>query len=407
MEASTPTVDTEPTPSPPGSSLPPPRPGWLDVPLSRDRAGGMIGGVVAGLARAYGFDRRLSRIATVISAIALPPVFFAYLVAWMVLPKDAGAGRSLRQLSTDRRRLPLAIAVVVVLSVLTVGEIDSWFGGSGFSWGVGLIAVGVLLWLLAAGERGGVASSPMVPGTPVPTASSMSGVAPAEPAPGVVTGLYHPPLAAPLVARRDKRPVALVVLATIAAFIAAAAIGRGLGWWGLAPLGTIVVTLSLLVAGVLAAMVVNRSWWTAVFLVLLLPPLVGLLIVRPDVSGGIGDRVVRPVSRAEAAEPRELGIGELTLDLTDVPLGAEALHVDGRVGVGHLEVIVPDGAALVIDADLGTGSVEVDGDEVLSGFRHRETVRVDGRPGGGVLELDLEIDAGLIEVVRSSDAGAS
>jgi hypothetical protein len=44
---------------------------------------------------------------------------------------------------------------------------------------------------------------------------------------------------------------------------------------------------------------------------------------------------------------------------------------------------------------------------VLSGFDHREIINVDGRRGGGRIGLDLKIDAGQIEVVRSSQAGGS
>ncbi len=61
----------------------------------------------------------------------------------------------------------------------------------------------------------------------------------------------------------------------------------------------------------------------------------------------------------------ERGIGTLTLDLTDLDLDAIDVPFDlrARVGIGELVVIVPEGAAVRVEAHAGLGSVQVDGME--------------------------------------------
>ena len=59
-------------PAPP----PPPRPrrSWIDVPIARDRTDGRIAGVVAGVSKAYGFDRRTTRLAVALGTLVIPGV---------------------------------------------------------------------------------------------------------------------------------------------------------------------------------------------------------------------------------------------------------------------------------------------------------------------------------------------
>jgi predicted membrane protein len=81
-------------------------------------------------------------------------------------------------------------------------------------------------------------------------------------------------------------------------------------------------------------------------------------------GGGVGDRTVHPTGvRVEPGYGR--GIGKLTLDLTDVDFDAIDVPFDlrARVGIGELLVVVPDGAAIRVDAHAGLGSVRVYGAE--------------------------------------------
>ncbi|MGY1602862.1 PspC domain-containing protein [Geodermatophilus sp. SYSU D00815] len=56
--------------------------------LARDTQHKVIGGVCAGIARRYGLSTTALRVAFVVSCVLPGPQFIAYLVLWIVLPKD-------------------------------------------------------------------------------------------------------------------------------------------------------------------------------------------------------------------------------------------------------------------------------------------------------------------------------
>lgn len=74
-------------------------------------------------------------------------------------------------------------------------------------------------------------------------------------------------------------------------------------------------------------------------------------------GGGVGDRSVHPTG-VRVEREYERGIGTLTLDLTDLDLDAIEVPFDlrARVGIGELVVIVPEGAAVRVEAHAGLGS---------------------------------------------------
>jgi phage shock protein PspC (stress-responsive transcriptional regulator) len=56
--------------------------------LARDTQHAMIAGVCAGLARSLGISTSALRLAFVISCVLPGPQFVAYLVLWLVMPRD-------------------------------------------------------------------------------------------------------------------------------------------------------------------------------------------------------------------------------------------------------------------------------------------------------------------------------
>ncbi|SNR84176.1 phage shock protein C (PspC) family protein [Geodermatophilus saharensis] len=57
-------------------------------PLARDTRNKMIAGVCAGIARRYGISTGALRLAFVVSCILPGPQFIAYLVLWVLMPRD-------------------------------------------------------------------------------------------------------------------------------------------------------------------------------------------------------------------------------------------------------------------------------------------------------------------------------
>ena len=58
--------------------------------LTRDSQHKVIAGVCAGLARRFGLSRTGLRVAFVVSCVLPGPQFVAYLVLWVVMPRDDG-----------------------------------------------------------------------------------------------------------------------------------------------------------------------------------------------------------------------------------------------------------------------------------------------------------------------------
>jgi phage shock protein PspC (stress-responsive transcriptional regulator)/predicted membrane protein len=119
-------------------------------------------------------------------------------------------------------------------------------------------------------------------------------------------------------------------------------------------------------------------------------------------GSGIGDRHWTVTAVRDLEPSYDLGIGDATLDLRDMPLPANGtIDVSMKVGIGHITVIVPEDAALQIDTKAGAGSSEVLGRE--EGGTSVETHRtVKGVTGAGKLQLDLKVGLGRIDVRQES-----
>jgi phage shock protein PspC (stress-responsive transcriptional regulator) len=323
-------TQTPPPPPPPEAPAPPPAaPRWWDTPVARDRAAGKVGGVAAGLSRAFGFDRRTTRIALVVVSLVMPAFVVAYAIAWVLLPADPAAAVSLRQLLAERRRLPLVLALGLVLAVTGLGSLDWRFGLHGISWGLTLVVLGVLLW-----------------------ATTLRTTTPTRTLPALYEPANHLPLHPEPRARRRRWP-----------------------WLLLLPV-----------------------------LFLLVPIVLFFSVTQADLRGGIGERTAHPLTVEEFQRDRKLGVGQLVLDLRDLPAGTsstDVLDVSARVGVGRLRILVPEIATLEVHTDLGAGHVVLDGEEIANGIRSVDDRRVAARGASTVtLRLDLRMGAGEIALER-------
>jgi signal transduction histidine kinase len=117
-----------------------------DTELRRDRVHGWVGGVCAGLARRYGIDPSLVRLAFVIAAVVGGFGIAVYLLAWLVIPADNGAGR--RRLPRGRGAVEAAFGTGLLLlsALLTFRALGFWFSDA-IIWPLVLIASGAaLIW---------------------------------------------------------------------------------------------------------------------------------------------------------------------------------------------------------------------------------------------------------------------
>jgi Cell wall-active antibiotics response 4TMS YvqF len=114
-------------------------------------------------------------------------------------------------------------------------------------------------------------------------------------------------------------------------------------------------------------------------------------------AGGVGDRTERPSSPAELTE-YELGVGSLVVDLRQLQVPAGTTVVGARVGIGELEVELPQGVSVQVEATSGLGEVQVLGQEE-GGFGSR--VETSNEVGSDRrLRLDLRVGLGQVRVER-------
>jgi phage shock protein PspC (stress-responsive transcriptional regulator) len=400
---------------------------WRRAPLSRipkgGPDGGILGGVIAGVSRAYGFDRRTTRIATVIAMIILPVLVLVYLAAWVLFPESPATAQPIDAIVRDRRRTPLLIVIGLVLIAGGIGSLGSWFLFDGAPWGVLLVALGVLLWMTSTRGSGTMPPPPaghtMAAPAPTPTtdpwATSFPPPTPESTLTGVITGETPTTVASPAAPvtstvtatavaapRRPRWPIGSIGVGVAALWVAGAAAGEALGWWDATALWIIVSAIGIVMLALLVSTVVNRSWLLPFPFVFLGSVLLMLCIAQPNLDGASGERTVLPATITAAQEPQHLAAGQLTIDLRDVPLRGETVHIDAEVGMGQLRVLVPMNADLILTVDVGAGQSQLDGNDITTGLHQQETRNSIGsdQPADGIIDLDLRVGMGQIAVER-------
>jgi len=108
-------------------------------------------------------------------------------------------------------------------------------------------------------------------------------------------------------------------------------------------------------------------------------------------EGGIGERDHAPIGLADTEY--RLAIGDLTVDLTEADSAGDLISIS--VGIGNLQVIIPDGARYIIRARAGLGDVVVFGQEE-SGVGPE--IEAHGGTGGDIFNLEVEVGMGKVEV---------
>jgi signal transduction histidine kinase len=114
--------------------------------MRRDRAAGWVAGVCAGIARRYGIDPALVRLAFVIATTAGGLGVFLYALGWLVIP--AGEAPRRRRLPAGRGAIEVALGTGLLLlsALLAFRELGIWFSDA-IVWPLVLIASGgALIW---------------------------------------------------------------------------------------------------------------------------------------------------------------------------------------------------------------------------------------------------------------------
>jgi phage shock protein PspC (stress-responsive transcriptional regulator) len=421
---------------------------WATRP-TRPRRGRKIAGVAAGIAARYRIDPTLVRVGFLVAAVYGGTGLLLYLAGWLMLPEQDDETSPLESLiGKGRSSTSKLFTVVLCIAVLPVA---SWvFSGFFPGWMGMIIAVG-LLYLLHR-NRGDVrpatvttelpmappmpymapqASQPVtdVPSPAVPMAAPMS--TPTESVQDVAETRVTPepepagppawdPLGAapfawdlpdptpvrtepeqPLVHRRRSR---IGIMTVAAALIVAAGMVIAGDLWGGPNERTIVgVTLGVIGLGLVIGAFVRGGRGLIGLAVPLAVVGIGLTAVSPSGWDGVGDiRSTPPASRAVLSD-YERSVGDITLDLTNIPAGDEQIHTRVKTDVGDVRIIVPRDADVELECQVGAGDIDCLEEKRSQFDAEVSEFLSEGPDGPGGLKIDLDAEvatAGNVEVSR-------
>lgn len=420
------TESTAPTPPPPppgGSDTPPARP-----PLRRSTGDAILGGVAAGVARTLGLEAALVRIAMVVLALPLDGLgVVAYLAAWALIPAD-------EEPTADSPRRGAGVwigAGLIGLGALMVLERlgDAWGWGEWRPWRwfatdlvlpLGLVVVGALLWW-RAGEPD-AAGRRIAAGGPAAGLDRWTDDGGRDAAARTSAGASARTAA---VSGEDSR------LAPLTMGLALMALGGlwttdGLDVTALGATRIAAATLLVLGLGLLVGSIAGRARGLILPGAVLAVVVLGMLGAERADGAALGTPGVstleRPATVADVpAGGYEWGAGDVVLDLRrlDAPalLAADGpVVVRAELGVGTLEVVVPRGVGLDVEASVGIGTLSVDPDADLEaevgigrldvpgsdqrGLGLRRDGDTSATDGGAVLDLRVSVGVGRITITE-------
>jgi phage shock protein PspC (stress-responsive transcriptional regulator) len=313
--------------------------------LTRSTTDRMIGGVAGGLGRHLNVDPLAIRITFVILIFAGGIGLLAYLLCLAFVPTDDPSAEPLKW--GLARTIGAGLLAVAALAI----AVPDWFWGPQLPL---LLIVGAVLYLLVRMLRD--------------------------------DGGTH----AARVAARIAIGIVLLALAA-GAFVAAAA-GTALGG-GIVVAGLVIACGVGLVGGAFRG---GARWLIAPALVLALP-LGAVAATDLDVRGTWGDRTFHPTTVAELERGYEMGLGSLKVDMRDVELPPGRTDLPLEIGMGEIQVLVPEDTCVTTDAEVGVGEVNTgDGEQGGIDIDVHDDVRV--APGVRQLHVIADVGLGAVQV---------
>jgi phage shock protein PspC (stress-responsive transcriptional regulator) len=442
----------------------PPPGGWNFAPgtdgyatrygLARPSQGRVIAGVCAAVGRATNTDPVLWRVLFAVFSLAGGLGLVLYLLGWLLIPAEGDSGSPVEALF-GRGRTSTNPLVIVAATVGAAIGLSVVIGRHEF-WSVAVV-VGIAVALVVYGTRNGNVGSPARPGPvprpgPMPYGSASYGPAAHGPAPYAPAGPgpvppgapawstaaptappYRPPFAphgpyptnppgpqyppptyvgvrVPPVPPTPKPPRQRSKLALLTCSLALVA----LGVLGLLDVGTLNVPvaayLALALAVVAAGLIVGAWLGRARGLIglgLVLALLLGLTSFTSHMEGpgmrrGAGDVTWAPTTVADLTDQYSHGIGDVTLDLSEIDFTGTDRTVELTLNIGDATVLLPANVDVVVNAQVDAGDAEIfdqNWDGLNTGPHTATDLGRDGA-GGGHLTLNIRMNAGSLEVTR-------
>ncbi len=372
-------------------------------PMIRPQDGRVVAGVALAVADRLGMSPGAVRVVWFILSFFGGLGVLLYIAGWVLIPEE-GTRQSIAEDAVGRlgdATTWLGVALIVIAGVTLITMIG-WVRAD-LAWAVALLAVGILMYrghlntIFGSGGVGGSSTDVLEPehaesegDEPVEVEVGPEDVRPVEP-----REVDAAPAARAL---REKSILGRLTIGTV--FIA-------LGIMAILDTSDVVspsfshymaVAVGLIGVGLLVGSVYGRSRGLILAGVVLVPVMLASSVVTAAFDGGWGDPVFRPATLADVDRHYTLTGGDLEIDLRRLDLGGKVIDIEGDVGFGRLLVRVPEGVGIDLQAHVGFGDLIIFGDHD-GGIDRDRTIRIEG---DGVIEMDLDVGFGALEIVEVS-----
>jgi len=346
--------------------------------LRRSETNRMLGGVSGGLSEHTGIDVILFRVGFVVLTIAGGAGLLLYLVLWLLLPDAHGDPGSLQRWLTQRPSTTARNVVLVIAALFVAAVILGFVGADGGVIAILAVAVLAYLWTQERDRR---------------PATSTEGTEPVTVTQPVTTRTRPPKQRSAL-----GRVTISMVLIALGLFVL---VDRQTDF---DPSTSSYLAVALGIVG--AGLLVGTFWGRSRGLIFLGIPLVILLAGASayDVSlrNGVGDRYWQPESADEIDPSYRFGLGQAWLDLSTVDFEGAEVSTSVRAGIGYIRIEVPEDVDVRVTSEVRTGATTLFDERTEASSDVRRTVTDTGAdgPGGGQLDLAVDLGLGLVEVTR-------
>ncbi len=405
--------------------------------LTRSVDDNILAGVCGGLGEQFGINAWWFRWAFIIlTFFGFAGVFF-YVLAWILIPKetedDSVATNWMEGLDLTDVGTLFGVVLIGVAGVIVLSQFLHVSGG--------LVAAGVLAIVGVLLYRGDLRPPDKPDDTTQhyldedessPEADSASDAADAptqvEASPADTPSAGTPVVPAVVVTKTKKTPkpkppksmLGRLTMAVALIILSGMAMVELSDWYSFQPMDYAAAAMIVVSLGLLVGAWIGRARWLIVIGLLIAPWLLFAAAIPWISDWSVGDPSYNPQSIGDVSESYELGVGQLTVDLTDLDGDdfAELDEIDVSIGIGELVVLVPVGVTVDVDAQVGIGAVvsrytteggffSFDQDVVsASGIGIERTFQIGDSPSD--LRLDLEAGIGEIEIrVVSTDPDES
>ena len=378
--------------------------------LARPRQGRIVAGVAQGFANRYDVPVLLIRVIFVLLTFAGGLGVALYAAGWFLIRSvdeaETPAQRIFSGASTTRSWLGIGLVFLAILILLD----NFTFLSTGIVWSVGLLVVGVLLYtgdlprlVRNEGANDQKEGVQQMTTTQTPVTTAVEPVAPSgpgdtgsgpPPTPTPTPPVLPPPPAKP----KETSYLGRITIGVMLVSLGVLAILDNIPGVPIEPqprhymaLATVVIGLGLIVGGF-----VGRARWLILIAALLVPTLLFSPAFEYDWNSEEFDRTVSPETFAELEDSYALDVGNLVMDLTDLPWDGETVDLEARVDAGNIEIWIPPGVGLEGEASVDVGHVGAFGRE-SSGLGN-PTLQFDNPGPEGTVVLDAAVDLGNIDI---------